>query len=249
MPRSPSSKYSAARPDGKDPIRVILVEDDIDLRVGLTDFLRLNSFAVTAVGTGKEFDLAFGTEAFDVAIIDVNLPDISGFDIARRTKASSNVGIVMLTARTLRDDKLRGYAEGANLYLTKPVDGNEIVFAIRNLAGSLRSTSGAPLKVARSFPNWSIDRIGKRLICPQGNAIRLSTREAALILKLTEQRGLIVPRADLGAAMGYATISNTRSIDAVLQRLRVKARDAGTELPIQVIHGSGFQLSASITTL
>lgn len=249
MPPSSSSQSSAARQERKDPIRVILLEDDIDLRVGLTDFLRLNSFAVTAVGSGKEFDLAFSTEIFDVAIIDVNLPDSSGFDIAKRTKSTSNVGIVMLTARTLRDDKLRGYAEGANLYLTKPVDGEEIVLAIKNLADRLRATASAPAKAIRSSGNWSIDRIGKRLSSPQGAAFKLSTREVALILKLIEQSGRIVPRADLGVAMGYATISDTRSIDAVLQRLRIKARDAGTELPIQVIHGSGFQLSASIVSL
>ncbi|WP_206589005.1 response regulator transcription factor [Agrobacterium rosae] len=246
MPQQSTSRSHVTRQAGNEPVRVILVEDDLDLKQGLTDFLRLNSFAVTAVGSGKEFDLAFGTDAFDVAIIDVNLPDISGFDIAQRVKKTTNLGIIMLTARTLRDDKLRGYAEGANLYLTKPVDGDELVFAVKNLAERLRQNVKTPKEAPQPTGSWSIDRIGQRLVPPQGKAMKLSGREAALISKLAEESGRIISRAELGLAMGYETILDTRSLDAVLQRLRVKARDAGTELPIQVIHGSGFQLSAKI---
>ncbi|MCM2457185.1 response regulator transcription factor [Rhizobium sp. CG4] len=221
------------------------MEDDLDLKQGLTDFLRLNTFAVTAVGNGKEFDLALGTEDFDVAILDVNLPDTSGFEIAQRLKKTTNIGIIMLTARTLRDDKLRGYSEGANLYLTKPVDGDELVFAIKNLADRLRQ-SDKNAQPARPTGKWSIDRVGQRLTSPQGTVIKLSGREATLLSKLAEDSKRIIGRHELGLAMGYQTLADTRSLDAVLQRLRVKVRESGAELPIHVIHGVGFQLSGEI---
>ncbi|SCX10772.1 two-component response regulator [Agrobacterium rosae] len=126
------------------------------------------------------------------------------------------------------------------------VDGDELVFAVKNLAERLRQNVKTPKEAPQPTGSWSIDRIGQRLVPPQGKAMKLSGREAALISKLAEESGRIISRAELGLAMGYETILDTRSLDAVLQRLRVKARDAGTELPIQVIHGSGFQLSAKI---
>jgi len=232
---------------GHQPVRVIVVEDDFDLRQGLTDFLRLNSFAVTAVGSGAEFNRAFGTETFDIAIIDVNLPDVTGFEIARSIAKISNLGIIMLTARTMRDDKLRGYAEGANLYLTKPVDCDELVLAIRNLVRRTGKT-GEALKPSNQSPkSWTIDRIAQQLISSQGVIIKLSGREAKLILRLAQDKGQIVSRADLSNALGYGELSaETRSLDAVLRRLRLKVREAGDELPVHVVHSAGFQFSAEI---
>ncbi|SOC90473.1 DNA-binding response regulator, OmpR family, contains REC and winged-helix (wHTH) domain [Rhizobium sp. AN5] len=228
-------------------VRVILVEDDFDLRQGVTDFLRLNAFAVTAVANGAEFEQAFTTDVFDIAIIDVNLPDSSGFDITRSIVEKSNLGIIILTARTLRDDKLRGYAEGANLYLTKPVDGDELVFAIRNLASRIRQTGSASGETPQPAANWFFDRAAQRLVSPQGAAIRLSGREAKLILCLATGEGHIVSRADIAQAMGYQDISpETRSLDAVLRRLRLKVRETGMELPVHVVHAVGFHFSGTI---
>ncbi|WP_429119178.1 response regulator transcription factor [Ensifer sp. KUDG1] len=229
-----------------DPVRVILIEDDFDMRQGLTDFLRLNAFAVTAVGNGKEFDQAFGTETFDVAVVDVNLPDINGFELARVISETTNVGIIMLTARTMRDDRLRGYAEGANLYLTKPVDGDELVYAIKNLAGRIKQSVTSPVQREHG-PNWAYDRVAQRLVSPQGTAVTLSGREARLLLKLAEEHGKVVSRTALAHAMGYQDTSlESRSIDAVLRRLRSKARDAGMELPIHVVHALGFHFAGGI---
>jgi len=78
---------------------------------------------------------------FDVAILDVNLPDVSGFELARVISSSRPMGVIMLTARTGRDDRIKGYEEGADLYLTKPVDGEELALAIANLARRVRSAA------------------------------------------------------------------------------------------------------------
>ncbi|MDW5317155.1 response regulator transcription factor [Rhizobium sp. PL01] len=238
---------NAHRLNGNDPVRLILVEDDFDLRQGLTDFLRLNAFAVTAVANGREFDQAFATEMFDVAIVDVNLPDTNGFDLTRLISGKTNIGIIMLTARTMREDRLKGYAEGANLYLTKPVDGDELVFAIRNLAGRIKQAGGTSSARSESGPNWYYDGTAQRLVSPQGTAIILSGREAKLLVKLAEEKGRVVSRAVLSRAMGYPETSlETRSIDAVLRRLRSKARDAGIALPIHVTHALGFHFAGAI---
>jgi len=229
------------------PIRAIVVEDDPNLRLGLADFLRLNSLSVTAVGSGAEFNRAFGTETFDIAIIDVNLPDVSGFEIARYITKITGIAVIMLTARAMRDDKLRGYAEGANLYLTKPVDCDELILAIRNLVHRTRQTGEMSKQSSQPSKSWIVDRIAQQLISPLGAIIKLSGREAKLILRLAEDNGRTVSRKDLSIALGYNNADiETRSLDAVLRRLRSKVRDTEDELPIHVVHSMGFHFSAEI---
>lgn len=228
-------------------VRVILVEDDFDLRQGLTDFLRLNSLAVTSVGNGAEFNRALGTETFDIAVIDLNLPDTSGFEIARFLTRTTNIGIIILTARTLRDDKVRGYAEGANLYLTKPVDGEELVFAIRNLAARLKQAGEISKASVQPTTSWIVDRVAQSLISPPGAAVKLSGREAKFLVRLAEEKGRTVSRAELFRAMGYQEwTAQTRGLDAVLRRLRVKVRDAGMDLPVHAVHAVGFHFAGEI---
>lgn len=232
---------------GNQRVRVILVEDDYDLRQGLTDFLRLNGFAVTSVANGAEFSLAVSTDVFDVAIVDINLPDTNGFDITRSLTEKTNLGVIIVTARTLRDDKIRGYAEGANLYLTKPVDGDELVLAIKNLSDRIKRVANVKQRPPQPQWNWCIDCASQRLISPQGSEIRLSGREAKLILCLAKANGRIVSRADLTRSTGYKELgAQTRSLDAVVRRLRSKAREVGLELPIHVVHGVGFHFSVDI---
>lgn len=228
-------------------VRVILVEDDFDLRQGLTDFLRLNRFAVTSVANGSEFALAVTTDVFDVAVVDINLPDTTGFEITRSLAERTNMGVIIVTARTLRDDKIRGYAEGANLYLTKPVDGDELVLAIKNLSDRLKPVENGEQLLPQPRRNWRIDCSSQRLISPQGSEIRLSGREAKVVLRLAEAGRNVVSRADLAHAVGYKDLNpETRSLDAVLRRLRSKVREAGLELPLFAVHAAGFQFTAGI---
>lgn len=112
---SPSSE-SAADEDVFHGIRVILVEDDHDLRQSVADYLRLRKIDVTEVASGIELYKALRQERYDIAVLDVNLPDVSGFDLARDLASQKDMGVILLTARTGRDDRVRGYAGGADLY-------------------------------------------------------------------------------------------------------------------------------------
>lgn len=229
------------------PIHVLLVEDDDDLRQSLTDFLCLHSLSVTPVANGAEFQRAFEAETFDVAIIDVNLPDINGFEIAGILTRSRNLGVIILTALNMRDDKIRGYTAGANLYFTKPVDGDELVLATRNLARRLAWSSELSKPTTEASAVWTIDVEARRLVSSQGVFISLSGREATLVLRLAQEVGRVVSRAELNNALGYQEVSpENRSLDAVLRRLRLKAREVGLELPVHVVHAAGFQFSAEV---
>lgn len=128
--------------------KLILVEDNTDLRQGLADYLRLCNFIVDEAASGAEFHEALRRESYEVAIIDVNLPDVSGFELAQHIAArngaeAADTGVIVLTARGGRQDRVRGYESGADLYLTKPVDSEELALAAWNLAQRIRGTRQA----------------------------------------------------------------------------------------------------------
>lgn len=239
-------------------IRVVLVEDDRDLRQGLADYLRLSGITVTDVASGIAFYKALRADSFDIAILDVNLPDASGFELARDLSAEKGgTGIIMLTARTGREDRIQGYAEGADLYLTKPVDGEELLLAVRNLARRIhdagaeaeRADPASHAKPAASTA-WQIDTLRHRLITPDGVPLQLSGRELMLLECFARAGGGTIARADLAKHLGYSDMgSESRSLDAVLRRLRQKAQDCGVDLPLRVIHAVGIRFAAPLATV
>ncbi|MDR7219888.1 response regulator transcription factor [Aminobacter aminovorans] len=199
---------------------------------------------------------------FDVAILDVNLPDISGFELARVISSSRPMGVIMLTARTGRDDRIKGYEEGADLYLTKPVDGEELALAIANLARRVRSAalSAKTASSAKATADgkdhavsygserpWLLDLQRHRLTSPEGVPILLSGREAMLVEQLARAAGSIVPRAVLDAFFGTGSADpESRRLDAALRRLRMKARAAGADLPLHVVHAVGVRFVGAL---
>ncbi|KRE17507.1 hypothetical protein ASE63_13770 [Bosea sp. Root381] len=238
------------------PIRVLLVEDDNDLRAGLADYLRLSGLIVAEASSGIAFYKALRTDRFDVAILDVNLPDTSGFELARDAAEEGNMGVVLLTARAGRDDRVRGYSVGADLYLTKPVDGEELLLAVRNLTRRARTLGPAPSPANPQTPSlpsdsaWKLDAMRQALLPPHGTRLALSGREMLLVEALARAEGTTVSRQKLASELGYADASSeSRSLDAVVRRLRQKAQDAGVELPLKAVHAIGFRFAAQLKLL
>lgn len=236
-------------------VRVILVEDDQDLRQSIADYLRLRKIHVTEVASGIEFYKALRQERYDIAVLDVNLPDVSGFDLASDIAPQKDIGIILLTARTGRDDRVRGYAGGADLYLTKPVDGEELTLAIMNLARRIRDAAGQGARGAgavvlgESAP-WRLDRRGQVLHAPDGASVRLAAREVILLEYLASRPGVAISRDEIASLFSHAQVHpESRRIDAALARLRAKLKAGGMDLPLQVVHSAGLRLLASIEVL
>jgi DNA-binding response OmpR family regulator len=235
--------------------RLILVEDDHDLRQGLVEYLELRGFDVAEASSGEEFQRAIDQSHYDVAILDVNLPDVSGFDLARQLAATgSTTGIIMLTARHAREDRLHGYDRGADLYFTKPVDSEELALAAANLARRLRNGKSAsapspdPVRPPPAPAAWTLDRTLRTLKAPDGPMLQLSGRESMLLEFLAQRKDVLVPRSDVLEVYADAAPDPTsRRFDVAFARLRLKATEAGTVLPVQVVRGSGLRLIAAIT--
>ena len=244
---NPAADDSLAR-----EVKIILVEDDHDLRQSITEYLRLRKFHVTDVASGIEFYKALRQERYDIAVLDVNLPDVSGFELARDVASQRDMGIIMLTARTARDDRVRGYRDGADLYLTTPVDGEELALAILNLDRRIRPAvapvdSGSAGFTPGDDMSWRLDRQGQTLHAAQGIAVRLSAREVVLLEYLAQRPGVTVSRDEISGLFSQVEQDpESRRIDAAIARLRSKLKAGGIELPLQVVHGAGLRLVKAI---
>lgn len=252
---SPSSE-SAADEDVFHGIRVILVEDDHDLRQSVADYLRLRKIDVTEVASGIELYKALRQERYDIAVLDVNLPDVSGFDLARDLASQKDMGVILLTARTGRDDRVRGYAGGADLYLTKPVDGEELTLAIINLGRRIRHAVDRKVApptghiAAGEGAPWRLDRQSQLLHSSNGASVKLSAREVMLLEHLARRPGVTMSREEVSSLFSHTQLHpESRRIDAALSRLRTKLKVGGMDLPLQVVHGAGLRLLETIEVL
>ncbi|SED72957.1 response regulator transcription factor [Rhodobacter sp. 24-YEA-8] len=253
MPRNPDSPRQ----------RVVLVEDNEDLRRGLAEYLSLCNFVVDEAATGAAFFAALQQNRYDVVILDVNLPDVSGFDLARFMAAKGDAGIIVLTARGSRQDRVRGYETGADLYLTKPVDSEELALAAWNLGLRVRRMRGVasqtqdkaetvpplpytapePALPAAKTGGWVLDRARQALHCPNGATLAVSGKESLLLEQMAGQVGKIISRNSLQSIYEEDFVPvESRKLDVAISRLRIKIRSAGTELPVQIIRGGGIRL-------
>ncbi|MBN8938898.1 MAG: response regulator transcription factor [Rhizobiales bacterium] len=233
--------------------RIILVEDDHDLRQSIADYLRLRKIHVTEAASGIALYKALRQESYDIAVMDVNLPDVSGFELARDIAPQGEMGIIMLTARAGRDDRVRGYAEGADLYLTKPVDSEELALAIVNLGHRIRRARAQPvgeqaaLAVTSEDAPWLLDRQSQVLRSSGGAFARLSARETILLDYMARHPDKTVSRDEISALFGHAEPApESRRIDAAFARLRSKLKAEGMDLPVRVVHGAGLRLVKTI---
>ena len=223
--------------------RVVIIEDDRDLRESIIRFLSVAGVEAEGVGSVLEFYETVVTRNFDVAVVDINLPDQSGFTLADYLRRNTDLGIIIITARDGLEDRVRGYGAGADLYLVKPVNMPELAAAIINLTRRRRERSAPP--VTPLAEQWTLERTSWNLVSPLGVRVLLSGQERALITCLVEAHGEAVTRADLCAALGYdAADAESRALDSLVQRLRRKIESTtGRPAPLESGYRRGYGFS------
>jgi DNA-binding response OmpR family regulator len=229
---------------------VLVVEDEPVLRTDLVEYLNANGIATEGVGTANEMRDALqaqGRGRYQIIILDVGLPDGSGFDLAQEIRANSDSGIIMLTAFNEAADRIRGFEAGADIYLVKQAPLKEVLAATQNL---LRRMSG---KGSGQEPggNWCLDTVRWLLRSPDNVDVELTATEFTFLMALMENEGQPCSRDELiERVMRPNTQSDGRHLDAVVSRLRRKVRGrTNQELPVKVIYGNGYVLTASIQSI
>lgn len=218
-------------------MRILVVEDDPILADGLTRSLRQAQYAVDCVGTGEQADHALIAQNYDLAILDLGLPKIDGFEVLRRMRhRGSKTPVLMLTARDALDDRVRGLDLGADDYLTKPFDLPELEARVRALIRRGQSGGGSILVHGA----LQLDTVGRRATL-NGTPLELSARELGVLEVLMHRSGRVVNKEQLAEQLyGWEEEVGANAIEVYVHRLRRKLEPAG--VTIRTIRGLGYLL-------
>lgn len=221
-----------------------MVEDDADLLDEMSFNLRQQGFHVTLCANGKEFDRVLLTERFDVAVLDIGLPGESGLSIARRLRRNLPLcGIVILTARSGVTDRIHGMEEGADAYLSKPIDLRELALVIRAVARRV-----APAEAPSDTGLVLVER-DQTLLLTDGAQLELTRSETLLLSRLARATGQQASRQQLIEALGenYRDY-DPRRLEAIVSRLRQKFVRAGIEGEIlRAVRHTGYIFTLPIS--
>ena len=237
-------------PDPSRPPRVIVVDDDEDIRDLIVGQLEQERYEVLAAGSLGELHALMATQAVDLIVLDLNLPDGDGLSLCRELRAQgSGVQIIMVTARGSAIDRVLGLELGADDYLTKPFEPRELLVRIRNLLRRSRNEEPARQKTARiaRFGPWRLDLFQRRLIASDDRLIMLSSAEFRLLSRFIEEPNMVLSREAL-VPERRATAAFDRSIDLQVSRLRQKLADGpGGDGLILTVRGEGYVLASTVT--
>jgi DNA-binding response OmpR family regulator len=225
--------------------KILVVEDDPSIRMGLEDTLTAKGYAVDVVGRGADGAEKAINGRYDLVVLDIMLPDIDGFEVCRRIRGSKGTArrmpIIMLSARGAELDRVRGLELGADDYVTKPFSLMELLARVASVLRRANGDEAEPVGI--SFGGIEIDLVGQ--VCTRdGTRIDLPSRAFAILKVFAKRPGEVVSRdVLLDEAWGYEDYPNTRTVDNHLVKLR-KALEAEPDKPrwLVTVHGAGYKL-------
>lgn len=223
--------------------RILIVEDEPAMQLGLKDNLEFEGYQVDVVGDGKLGLEKLLTNEFDLVVLDVMLPSMSGFDVCKSArKSGNNTPIILLTARGEEIDKVLGLELGADDYMTKPFSIRELLARIKaNLRRSGTNNSNNPSDTI--IGKLTIDFAAYKAVS-NGKEIKLSHKEFEILKYLYDNKNKVVSRYDLlEKVWGYDEQPTTRTVDNFIVRLRSKIEeDQNNPGIILTAHGTGYKM-------
>ena len=232
-------------------VKVLLVEDEKSIADGIIYNLKNEGLKVTHVDDGKIAIDIFNEKHFDLIILDIMLPEVSGLEICKEIRKSSNVPIIMLTAKDDENDKISGLEMGADDYITKPFSVKELISRVKAV---LRRTKNSELlHTGDEDLNFTKEiTIGNIAMNPLGyeakidnEIIELRPREFELLYYLCENAGNIISRDKLFSKVwGYSFAGNSKTLDVHIQRIRERI-EVNPKSPkrLVTIRGVGYKLN------
>ncbi len=222
-------------------MRLLLVEDEKRMAQALCEILRMEKYEVDHYGNGIDGAAAIESEAYDIIILDVMLPGMNGFEIARQARAKGiHTPILMLTAKAELDDKVEGLDSGADDYLTKPFMTKELLARLRAL---VRRSFNMPDGILHCG-DISLDTNRLTLTCDtDGQSVRLSEKEFRLLEYLMVNHGQILTREQLAVKIwGLDSEAEYNNVEVYLSFTRKKLVFVGAKTEIKAVRGIGYEL-------
>jgi len=226
------------------PPTILVVEDETSIASFVAAYLRNAGYTVKAAATAQAALLQLAGESPALIVLDLNLPDGDGVELCRRIRKTSDVPILMLTARDEDIDKIIGLEVGADDYMTKPFNPRELVARVKSIlrraAPERRRTESEELQHGDLTINS-----GKREVHVGDEEIRLAPKEFDLLWELLDHRGIVLTRDQLlERVWGYTFAGDTRTVDVHVRQIRRKLGDAS---PIVTVWGVGYKVASDRT--
>jgi DNA-binding response OmpR family regulator len=221
--------------------RIFLVEDNESIREAVAGYLKLEEHEVIEFGSVADVLEVMRHKQPDLAILDVMLPDGSGFALAKKIRAVSRMPLVFLTAREAESDRITGFEIGADDYIVKPFSPKELVLRVQALLRRY-GTPAAPKGIDGCWGHGTsrlcLDAGGHRAVL-DGSELDLTAAEWRILEYLALNAGIVVSREHLlGESLGYAYEGSERTIDTHVKNLRAKLGDRGW---VETVRGFGYR--------
>jgi DNA-binding response OmpR family regulator len=226
-----------------EPKKILLVEDDPNFGSIMKSYLEMNDYQVTLKTDGKQGLSAFRSQIFDLCILDVMMPEMDGFTLAREIKrTNSRIPFIFLTAKSLKTDMLEGFKTGADDYVTKPFDSEVLLYKIAAILKRKNSSAEEDEKTEFRIGKFQFHFLLRTLKSDHEN-FQLSPKEASLLKMLcTAKDGILLRKDALETIWGADNYFNGRSMDVFIAKLR-KYLKSDPSIEIVNIHGNGFRLT------
>lgn len=233
-------------------LHILVVDDDLRICRLVSNYLSKEGYKISTANDGKQMWQIFKRNAPDIIILDLILPDEDGIDIAKELRATSDVGIIMLTSKQEQIDKIIGLEVGADDYITKPFDNRELLARIHSLsrrrfAQIHKSKPEEKYSIAR-FEGWTLNLTAHELISPEGENVHLTSYEFQLLSTLVLNAHRAISRDHILDLMaGRDWVPTDRSIDVLIGKIRKKLRqDLHNQTIIKTIRAVGYMFTSQV---
>jgi DNA-binding response OmpR family regulator len=222
---------------------LLFIEDDDGIRLALRLALEDEGYTVHEAVDGGTGLAAFREHEVDLVLLDLRLPDMSGFDVCRSIRADSIVPIIIITAQTDTHDMVAGLEAGADDYVTKPVVPKELAARIRALLRRVHLQEAAPMPKVATFGDIEVRR-EQGIVLKGGDELSLTKTEFRLMCEFADHAGAVLSRDQLlERVWGYEYLGDSRLVDAHVRRLRLKIEDHPDDPQLIVtVRGIGYRL-------
>jgi DNA-binding response OmpR family regulator len=228
----------------KERLKILLAEDDLNLGILLVDYLETEGFDVKLCKDGELALKAFQNNHFDLCLLDVMMPRMDGFSLGSEIRSKDEIiPIIFITAKSLKEDKLKGYDLGADDYITKPFDEEELLWKIKAVVRRIPESKTTPEKKIISIGNYMFD-FNNQALTINNKTKRITEKESDILHYLSAHRNKIIKREEmLKEIWGENDYFFGRSLDVFLTKIRKYLKE-DTQLSIENVFGVGFIFNA-----
>jgi DNA-binding response OmpR family regulator len=219
---------------------ILLAEDDLNLGILLVDYLETEGFTVKLCRDGELALKAFQGSQFDLCLIDVMMPKMDGFSLAKTIRLTDkNIPIIFITAKSLKEDKLKGYGLGADDYITKPFDEEELLWKIKAVIRRIPANMSAGRTEITAIGKYTFD-FNNRSLSIGGKIKRITEKECDILNYLSVHRNKVIKRENLLKALwGENDYFSGRSLDVFITKIRKYLKE-DQDISIENVFGVGF---------